>query len=285
MSRICYLAEPVDFNEDRTIISIAASRIINHLELAGWLTYRPGGGSWHTGGLPIGPETEEFSRTVLHRAGLMVAVLPSKVRTIGVPREIEYAKFMNVRTIVVTDRSGWALADCEVVTFEQFMAMDLPTPPLESPFEDVYPTPLQFMLSEGARLPTRVNEGDAGFDLYTDRDCIVKPGVFTDIPCGVQVALPDGVWARLTGRSSTMRTWNLLTIDSVIDTGYRGDLFSAVWNLTDAEIFIPAGTRLTQLILHTNIAPDYDPVSCPFDEFDNIPGDGRGTSGFGSSGT
>ncbi len=144
---------------------------------------------------------------------------------------------------------------------------------------------LVFTLDEGARLPTRTYPGDAGFDLMTNADHIVPGNGFADISCGVRVAFPPGYWGRVTGRSSTLRKWGLLAIDGVIDGGFRGELFSAVWNMTDQRVFVPAGTRLTQLIIHGNMAIGFEPIEVGFDTFDRIPGDGRGTLGFGSSGT
>ena len=63
----------------------------------------------------------------------------------------------------------------------------------------------------------RVHQGDAGLDLYcTTEAIVVPPGGFVDIPLGVSVEIPEGYWAMLTGRSSTLRKRGLLVNQGVI---------------------------------------------------------------------
>lgn len=158
-----------------------------------------------------------------------------------------------------------------------------------SPHGPELPEPLPFQrLSEHAILPTRSYEGDAGFDLYCD--CIddeyfdddyvvVNPGRFADIPVGVAVGLPTGYWARLIGRSSTMRRRGLLVAEGVIDNGYIGPLYVGVWNLKDKAVKVMHGERIAQLILHTNDNAAFEPTWS-----EALRSTARGANGMGSSG-
>lgn len=125
--------------------------------------------------------------------------------------------------------------------------------------------------------PTRKYSGDAGYDLYTSKSQIVMARSFLDINTDVAVALPSGLWARITGRSSTVRKYGLQVQEGIIDNGYRGELFVGVWNLTDQPVEIPAGSRIAQLILHHI-------VECPWKMVEQLPDSDRGSNGFGSSG-
>lgn len=127
-----------------------------------------------------------------------------------------------------------------------------------------------------AKLPTRGYPDDAGLDLYASESTIIGGGEFKDIPMGLAVSLPDGYWARITGRSSTMRQLGLLVNEGIIDTGYTGPLYAGVRNLGLLPKSIMMGDRVAQLILHRNetFAPQWGEVK---------PSE-RGTSGFGSTG-
>ena len=125
--------------------------------------------------------------------------------------------------------------------------------------------------------PRRHHPGDAGWDLYSTRNSVVPPGDFQDVNTHIHVALPDGYWGRITGRSSTLRFRKLLVIEGVIDTGYRGELFVGVYNVTDRAIKIHAGERLAQLLIH-------ETPKVAWVETESLPDSARGAYGFGSTG-
>lgn len=130
-----------------------------------------------------------------------------------------------------------------------------------------------------ARMPIRAHSDDAGFDLFVSMDVTVPPHAFKDIPSGVSVELPHGYWGMLTGRSSTIRQRGLLVVQGIIDTGYRGELFSAVWNLTDKPVLIEKGDRIAQFIILPN-----ETQNTLLQRVDALGNSERGMGGFGSSG-
>lgn len=90
--------------------------------------------------------------------------------------------------------------------------------------------------------------GDAGLDLYCSETLEIAPHEFCDIPCGIKIELPDQMWAIITGRSSTLRSKGLLIAQGIIDNGWRGDMFTAGWNMRDTPLLIREGDRVAQLI-------------------------------------
>lgn len=130
-----------------------------------------------------------------------------------------------------------------------------------------------------AKMPIRAHSDDAGFDLFVSADTTVPAHGFMDVPSGVHVQLPNGYWGMLTGRSSTIRKRGLLVVQGIIDTGYTGELFSAVWNLTDQNVLLEQGERIAQLIILPNST-----ANSVLKRVDGLGATGRGDRGFGSSG-
>lgn len=126
--------------------------------------------------------------------------------------------------------------------------------------------------------PTKSYPGDAGFDLYVSEATYVPFREFVDVPLGISVEMPPGVWAMLTGRSSTLRKRHLLVTQGIIDNGYRGELFAGVQNMGREGARIAVGERIAQLIpfrLEGALTPVQVRELSPSD---------RGTAGFGSTG-
>jgi len=103
---------------------------------------------------------------------------------------------------------------------------------------------------------TQAYEGDAGFDLAYNGDepMVIDAQKTGKIPTGVRIALPAGMYALITGRSSTFAKRTLLTPVSVIDNGFRGELFGVVWNFGATAQEIQPGERVIQLLPMMNVA-------------------------------
>jgi len=138
------------------------------------------------------------------------------------------------------------------------------------------------LTSPEARMPTRNHLGDAGYDLYVSESVVIWPSEFRDVDCGMRLQLPDGYWARITGRSSTLRKRGLLVNEAVIDNGYVGPIYTGIWNLSRTPVKVAAGERLAQLILHPIVTA---PVVRVLDPTELVSRDGRGDGGFGSTGS
>lgn len=245
-SRILYVAEPID-QSDYGAWKESVSSVVRVATKRGWIAYRPARAFDCDKDTQVGPEIETVNRLVLAGSGALVAHLPMGVPTIGTPREIEWAMANAVPTLVVSDgKPGWSLSDVPVIELGDVPTFGSWLQQVEAGAYEYRRHLIPFVL-DGGTLPTRANDGDAGYDLYVSEDRVIEPSDFEDVPCGLRVALPPGVWARITGRSSTLRKRHLMVAEGIIDTGYRGPLYTGVWNLGSEPAEVRKGERIAQL--------------------------------------
>jgi dUTP pyrophosphatase len=135
-------------------------------------------------------------------------------------------------------------------------------------------------LKEGATLPTRAHDGDAGLDLYACEAAHIGPGERWSVGTGVGVEIPAGHAGLVLPRSGLARDHGISLVNSpgLIDSGYRGELRVLLLNTDPAETFrVEAGDRIAQLVL-VPIA-----LAAPL-EVESLADSARATGGFGSSG-
>lgn len=134
-------------------------------------------------------------------------------------------------------------------------------------------------LEEGATAPFRKYATDAGWDLHVSRAVDIMPGEVIDVHTDLYTCIPPGLYGRITGRSSTMRKHHLLVNEGIIDSGFTGELFICVKNLSDSTFHVMKGMRLAQIIFGEVL-----PVMLVETEHTELPTGERGRSGFGSTG-
>ncbi len=135
-------------------------------------------------------------------------------------------------------------------------------------------------LAEGAVLPSRAHEGDAGLDLYASEAAHIGPGERWSVGTGVGVEIPAGHAGLVLPRSGLARDHGIALVNSpgLIDSGYRGELRVLLLNTDPAETFrVEAGDRIAQLVL-VPVA-----IATPV-ETAVLADSARATGGFGSSG-
>ena len=138
---------------------------------------------------------------------------------------------------------------------------------------------VEFELGEGAKAPFRKHIGDAGWDLYVSRPCTIEPGETVDVHTDIRIDMPPYLYARIVGRSSTLRKHKLMVNEGIIDNGYTGELFVCIHNLSDKPFRVEKGMRLAQVLFY-NIE---DVRWAEVKEIKPSPGK-RGNEGFGSTG-
>lgn len=132
-------------------------------------------------------------------------------------------------------------------------------------------------LHEDAHPLVRAYENDAGLDLHVLEETNIPPRAAMDVRTGVAVAIPPGFYGRVVGRSSALRRRGLMVMEGIIDSGFRGELYSYALNTTDLVVTLLPGDSIAQLIVTP--VPVVTPV-----EYDELPPSVRGDRGFGSSG-
>jgi dUTP pyrophosphatase len=123
--------------------------------------------------------------------------------------------------------------------------------------------------------------GDAGMDLRSAADVVLKPGERCRIPTGIAVAIPDGYAGFVQPRSGLAARTGLGFVNSpgLIDSGYRGEIQVVAINLDLQDpIEIRRGDKIAQLVIL--------PVpQATLAEVEDLPASDRGAGGFGSTGS
>ena len=136
-------------------------------------------------------------------------------------------------------------------------------------------------LDSSVPLPSYAKGGDAGADLTTTIDFTLAPGERQLVPTGIAIALPDGYVALVHPRSglAIKAGITLLNAPGTVDAGYRGEISCILINHDRSEsISFKKGDRIAQLVIQKVERAD-------FIELSELPGSGRGSGGFGSTGS
>jgi dUTP pyrophosphatase len=129
-------------------------------------------------------------------------------------------------------------------------------------------------------LPRYAKGGDAGADIVSRIDITLAPGERGLVPTGIAIALPDGYVALVHPRSGLAIKHGVTMVNApgTVDAGYRGELQIILINHDKSEsVSFKRGDRIAQLVIQKVERAD-------FVEVRDLPGSGRGTGGFGSTG-
>ena len=135
-------------------------------------------------------------------------------------------------------------------------------------------------LDESIPLPRYAKGGDAGADIVSRIDITLKPGERTLVPTGISIALPDGYAAFVHPRSGLAIKHGVTMVNApgTVDAGFRGELQCIMINHDPKEpISFKKGDRIAQLVIQKVERAEFVEVT-------ELPGSGRGTGGFGSTG-
>jgi dUTP pyrophosphatase len=136
------------------------------------------------------------------------------------------------------------------------------------------------LLAEGAQLPKRAHEGDAGLDLHAAEGVTIPPGGRASVGTGIALEIPPGHAGLVVPRSGLAARHGISLVNSpgLIDSGYRGEVRVLMLNTDrEQEFTVEPGDRIAQLLL-TPYA-DAEPVAAS-----ELAESVRGEGGFGSSG-
>lgn len=132
-------------------------------------------------------------------------------------------------------------------------------------------------LHRDAKLPAFAHDTDAGLDLCTVEDFVIKPGEFRQVHTGVAIVFPVGYTALTWDKSSVSHIKNIKTMGGVFDADYRGEYIIGLINLGQVEQSFSKGDKICQLLIQKVEHPEILEV----EELDEtVRGEGR----FGSTG-
>lgn len=135
---------------------------------------------------------------------------------------------------------------------------------------------INVILDEGAVMPTRAHELDAGLDLYSPVSGTVFPKDSLVIDTGVHFEIPKGYVGMIKSKSG-MNVNEDITSEGVVDAGYTGSIKVKLYNHGDQRRYIKKGHKVSQFV----ILPIATPIPVLVSEFADTD---RGSAGFGSTG-
>lgn len=137
---------------------------------------------------------------------------------------------------------------------------------------------MRIMLDDGAFLPTRGHDADAGMDLRCKNgDGKIVPAYGSAVfDTGVHVLLEEGTVGFLKSKSG-LNVYHGITSEGVIDAGYTGSIMVKLYNHSDMDYMVNSGDKITQLVILPCLLPQVEIV-------DELPDTDRGENGFGSTG-
>lgn len=133
------------------------------------------------------------------------------------------------------------------------------------------------VLDEGAYMPEKAHETDAGFDIRSRGSADIPPRGSAFFDTGVHVAIPAGYVGFLKAKSG-LNVKRDITGTGVIDSGYTGSIGVKLYNNSNINsVHIDPGDKIIQLVI----------LPIPEVEFflaEELPESERGNGGFGSTG-
>ncbi len=130
-------------------------------------------------------------------------------------------------------------------------------------------------------LPQRASAEAAGYDVRSaEADFVLEPGEIRMVATGLEMELPTGVECQVRPRSGLALRHGITLPNSpgTIDPDYRGELKVILQNLGPRPVPLQRGERIAQLVFARFLAPEVT-------EVDALSPSGRGSGGFGSTGT
>ena len=128
-----------------------------------------------------------------------------------------------------------------------------------------------------AKIPTRANESDAGYDLYSTQRGIIPAKERKVVKTGIAIEIPPGYYGRVAPRSGLAVKKGIDVLAGVIDSGYRGEIGVVLQNLSDEDFYFSEGESIAQLILEQCNTISWVDV-------DELKDSERSDGGFGSTG-
>jgi len=128
--------------------------------------------------------------------------------------------------------------------------------------------------------PKFAHEGDAGLDLYSTIDYLLKPFERKLVPTGIKVEIPEGYAGFVQPRSGLAINHGISLVNTpgLIDSGYRGEIKAILVNLDPVENFeIRRGDKICQMVIMK-----VENTQIIF--IDELNDSDRGEGGFGSTG-
>ena len=131
-------------------------------------------------------------------------------------------------------------------------------------------------LHPDAKLPAFAHKEDAGLDVFTIEEVLVKPGERVQVRTGIAMQIPTDFVGLVWDKSGISHLGGLKSLGGVIDSGFTGEILVGVVNLGKETYTFKKGAKIAQILIQRVEHPI-------FVEVKSLEKSDRGEKGFGSS--
>src|SRR3989344_5449487 len=128
-----------------------------------------------------------------------------------------------------------------------------------------------------AIIPHYAHQGDAGMDIFSAEDAVIKSGEIKSVKTGVKMEMPEGFVGLIWDKSGLALKNGIKTMAGVIDSGYRGEIGIVLTNLSGQDYKIEKGQKIAQMLVQKVERVEIE-------ETKELSETKRGADGFGSTG-
>lgn len=111
-------------------------------------------------------------------------------------------------------------------------------------------------LEDEAVTPTRKHKGDAGIDLYSSRNSVIKSGEIRILHTGITIEIPPHFFGLIKPKSGD----NFDVFAGVVDAKYQGEILVKIYNPMLDNVYIRSGDPIAQMIIIPIITPEINEV-------------------------
>lgn len=135
---------------------------------------------------------------------------------------------------------------------------------------------IKVKLDDGAFLPVRAHDTDAGADIFTPVDIILDANSSFIVATGVHIETPPNCVTMVKSKSGLNIKHDIVS-EGVIDEGFSGEIVVKLYNFGHRTKYFKRGDKITQIVVMPVMYPSYKKV-------DKIACGDRGINGYGSTG-
>ena len=134
-------------------------------------------------------------------------------------------------------------------------------------------------LSDEAIIPKYATKGDAGMDLFSMSEHVLKTGERCLVSTGLSFEIPEGYEVQVRPRRGLALKKGISLVNSpgTVDSGYRGEIGIIVINHGEEDFEIKKGDKIAQAVINKFEIGEIEEVN-------DLSGSERGEGGFGSTG-
>ena len=136
---------------------------------------------------------------------------------------------------------------------------------------------MNIYVEKGAYVPERAHKTDAGLDVKSCENRLIKSHRGALLRTGLHVQLPHGTAGLLVSKSG-LNVKRGITSTGLIDEGYTGEIMVKLYNHSDYDYYVNAGDKISQLVVIPVLYEDIHIKNFLDEDTD------RGSQGFGSTG-